>query len=72
MRHIDYGLTFFREAAFRGWEAQKSFDLSELCHDLTTHGHLAGFEVFERFYEVGSVQGIKDFSQHLRRTSREL
>jgi hypothetical protein len=30
-------------------------------------GQLDGFEVFERFYEIGSVQGIEEFSQYLRR-----
>jgi NDP-sugar pyrophosphorylase family protein len=69
MRHIDYGVTFFTEAAFVGWEERATFDLSEVCQNLTTRGHLEGFEVFERFYEVGSLKGIEDFSQYLRSES---
>jgi NDP-sugar pyrophosphorylase family protein len=72
MHHIDYGITFFREATFRPWIDISSFDLSEVCHQLATQGQLDGFEVFERFYEIGSRQGIAEFSQYLREASNEL
>jgi NDP-sugar pyrophosphorylase family protein len=66
MRHIDYGITLFRQEAFRPWRDQSSFDLSKVCHQLAKNEQLGGFEVFERFYEIGSIQGIKEFSQYLR------
>jgi NDP-sugar pyrophosphorylase family protein len=72
MRHIDYGITFFREAAFYPWRDQSSFDLSEVCHQLAKDKQLDGYEVFERFYEIGSIQGIEELSQYLRRVSNEL
>jgi MurNAc alpha-1-phosphate uridylyltransferase len=72
MHHIDYGISFFREAAFRPWQNLSSFDLSEVCHQLATQGELLGFEVFERFYEIGSLQGIGEFAQYLKETSNEL
>jgi MurNAc alpha-1-phosphate uridylyltransferase len=72
MHHIDYGITFFREAAFRPWADQSSFDLSEVCHQLATRGQLLGFEVFERFYEIGCVKGIKEFSRYLGEAFNEL
>jgi len=72
MHHIDYGITFFSEAVFHPWADQSSFDLSEVCQQLATQGQLLGFEVFERFYEIGSVQGIEEFSQYLRELSNEL
>jgi MurNAc alpha-1-phosphate uridylyltransferase len=72
MHHIDYGITFFREAAFRNWRNHLSFDLSEVCHQLATQGELIGFEVLERFYEIGSLQGIGEFSQYLKEASNEL
>lgn len=71
MHHIDYGITFFREAAFRPRGDHPSFDLSELCHQLATQGQLDGIEVFERFYEIGSHQGIGEFSQYLKEASNE-
>ena len=72
MRHIDYGIMFFRQEAFRPWRSHSSFDLSEVCHQLAINGQLDGFEVFERFYEIGSVQGIEELSQYLREMSNEL
>jgi NDP-sugar pyrophosphorylase family protein len=61
MRHIDYGLGVFSRAAFAGEHA----DLAEVYRDLLRRGQLAAFEVHERFYEVGSFQGIGELSRHL-------
>jgi NDP-sugar pyrophosphorylase family protein len=72
MHHIDYGITFFREATFRPWRKNSAFDLSEVCHQLATQGELLGFEVLERFYEIGSLQGIREFTQYLKESSNEL
>ena len=71
MNHIDYGMTFFREEAFHAWRDKSTFDLSIVCHQLAKQGQLDGFEVFERFYEIGSLQGIEEFSQHLKEASNE-
>jgi MurNAc alpha-1-phosphate uridylyltransferase len=72
MHHIDYGITFFRDAAFHPWRNHTTFDLSEVFHELATRGDLLGFEVFERFYEIGSLRGIEEFSQYLRGASNDL
>lgn len=72
MLHIDYGITFFKEAAFQPWMSQSKFDLAQVCHQLAANEQLSGFEVFERFYEIGSVQGIKEFSTYLEETYNEL
>ena len=72
MRHIDYGITFFKETAFRTWMGQSIFELSQVCHQLAADEQLIGFEVFERFYEIGSVQGITEFSKYLEETNNEL
>jgi hypothetical protein len=40
-------------------------DLADVLHRLSREGHLAGHEVTERFYEVGSVAGIEDFSRYV-------
>jgi NDP-sugar pyrophosphorylase family protein len=67
MHHIDYGLTYFRSRAFLPYSDRSVFDLSEVCHSLTTQGNMDGFEVFGRFYEIGSVQGIHELSEYLRK-----
>jgi NDP-sugar pyrophosphorylase family protein len=63
--HIDYGLSFFKKEVFKNQELGKYFDLSEVFEDLSRRRDLAGYEVFNRFYEVGSIQGISELSKHL-------
>jgi NDP-sugar pyrophosphorylase family protein len=60
MRHIDYGLSAFRASAFDDWPADQPFDLSEVMQRLVAHKQLAGFEVKERFYEIGSPAGLAE------------
>jgi NDP-sugar pyrophosphorylase family protein len=60
MRHIDYGLEVFRRSAFA--------DLTTVCQRLLAHGELAAHEVRERFYEIGSFEGISALEEHLART----
>ncbi len=59
MRHIDYGLSLFRAGVFRGRPAGK-FDLADLMAELVAARLLAGFEVRERFYEIGSHAGLAE------------
>jgi NDP-sugar pyrophosphorylase family protein len=58
MRHIDYGLSLFRAEAF---ERLRGGDLAALFTDLLAVGKLAGYEVSERFYEIGSPAGLAEF-----------
>jgi hypothetical protein len=37
-----------------------------LYHQLSKDGQLAGFEVHERFYEIGSFDGISDLEKYLK------
>ena len=57
MFYIDYGLSAFRRAVIE--EADEA-DLCALFHRLSLAGDLAGYEVTERFYEIGSPQGLRD------------
>jgi hypothetical protein len=36
-----------------------------LFRELSISGRLAAFEVHERFYEIGSPAGLRDFEQYL-------
>jgi NDP-sugar pyrophosphorylase family protein len=61
MHHIDYGLGVFRREAFADQPDGIRFDLAELYQTLLAKGQLAGYEVSERFYEIGSVAGLEEF-----------
>lgn len=67
MEYIDYGLlVLMRDAVQSGIPAGESADLAALLHRLSIEGRLKGYEVFERFYEIGSPQGLDDFEAYLR------
>ena len=65
MRHIDYGLSLFRAEVFARHPADKAFDLADVMRDLVTEKQLAGYEVPERFYEIGSHAGLEDLNKLL-------
>ena len=68
MRHIDYGLNILTRAAFADFPADKAFDLSAVFQRLLAAGRLAAFEVPERFYEIGSHEGLADLAAYLRKS----
>ena len=65
MHYIDYGLGILQSAVLQAYPARQSFDLSRVYNDLSLAGELTGYEVFERFYEIGSHQGIADTQAYL-------
>jgi N-acetyl-alpha-D-muramate 1-phosphate uridylyltransferase len=60
MRHIDYGLGVLSAAALAPFPPDEPFDQAAVYQHLLAGGELAGFEVFERFYEVGSPEGLEE------------
>ncbi|MEP6669086.1 MAG: nucleotidyltransferase family protein [Chthoniobacter sp.] len=66
MRHIDYGLGVFRASVFTERPAGEAFDLADVQRDLVAKGALAGHEVFQRFYEIGSHAGLAELENLLR------
>lgn len=62
MQYIDYGLGVFNAAAFA---ESKQADLANVYGDLLRNNQLAAFEVHERFYEIGSFQGIEELAGYL-------
>jgi NDP-sugar pyrophosphorylase family protein len=65
MHYIDYGLGILQSTVLQIYPANQSFDLSKVYNNLSLAGELAGYEVFERFYEIGSHQGIVDTQAYL-------
>jgi N-acetyl-alpha-D-muramate 1-phosphate uridylyltransferase len=68
MRHIDYGLSVLSAAAVASYPEGERFDLSRIHQDLVAAGQLAGVEVSERFFEIGSPQGLRDTELLLSRS----
>jgi NDP-sugar pyrophosphorylase family protein len=61
MRWIDYGLLAVRRPVIADRVPPDApQDLAPLCSALAAEGLLAGLEVFERFYEIGSASGREE------------
>jgi NDP-sugar pyrophosphorylase family protein len=66
MLWIDYGFAILSRKVVSDCIAPGEVaDLADLMHDLSLAGRLAGHEVTERFYEIGSPQGLSDLERHL-------
>ena len=66
MEWIDYGFTVLTRRAITDAVAPGEVgDLSDVMCDLSVAGRLAGFEVTDHFYEVGTPSGLADLERHL-------
>jgi NDP-sugar pyrophosphorylase family protein len=71
MRHIDYGLSVFHRRAFDEWPDDQPFDLAAVMTRLVGRGQMAGWEVRERFYEIGSHGGLEELNTLLARAGAD-
>lgn len=60
MHHIDYGLGVLTPGVFDRYPPDAPLDLATVYRDLVAEGRLAGYEVAERFYEIGSPPGLEE------------
>lgn len=66
MHYIDYGLGAFRASAFDGI-VHMPVDLARVQQHLVESKELAGLEVLERFYEIGSFEGLNSMAEFIER-----
>lgn len=63
--YIDYGISVFNKSVFTDI-SEKIFDMEKLNNRLIANNGLYAFEAQNRFYEIGSFQGINDFKNFLK------
>jgi NDP-sugar pyrophosphorylase family protein len=66
MLYIDYGVGILSKNDFDNYHEGAIFDLADVYEQLSIDQNLLGFEVRNRFYEVGSFTGINDISNYLK------
>jgi NDP-sugar pyrophosphorylase family protein len=66
MHHIDYGLGLLRARALDGWPRDEAVDLAAVYGRLVAERQLAGYEMKQRFYEIGSPTGLQELDALLR------
>jgi NDP-sugar pyrophosphorylase family protein len=70
MQHVDFGLSILSAQTLETYPSGSAFDLADLYHELSLRGELAGLEVSERFYEIGSARGIEATERYLTARGR--
>lgn len=66
MAFIDYGLGVLRAGMIAPIPNNAVVDLADIYRDLAAAGQLAGHEVTNRFYEIGSAAGLAETDAYLR------
>ena len=69
LTYIDYGLNVFRKHALEMAPNNQFFSLEDLFARLIALRELLAYQVEERFYEIGSLNGLKDFNQYIKETA---
>lgn len=67
MAFIDYGLGLISSGVLETYRTGEIFDLAQVYHALSIKGQLAGYEVHERFYEIGSHNGLRECEEYFLR-----
>ncbi len=65
MRHIDYGLCVLSASALEALPEGKPADLAEVLGEMAERGEIAAFEADRRFYEIGSVEGLRATERYI-------
>lgn len=66
MRHIDYGIAVLSAEVFASFPDDRAFDLADVYSDLVSEKQMAAHEVKQRFYEIGSREGLAELDSLLR------
>ena len=65
MNYIDYGLSVLSRDVLEEIPEGEPYNLDNLYHRLAGEGRLVGYEVFQRFYEIGSPEGLEELQNKL-------
>ena len=67
MEHIDYGLSIFKKEDLKLLPAEGASDLSVLHLALIAEKQLLAFSVDQRYYQVGSFEGLEEFKAFIKK-----
>jgi MurNAc alpha-1-phosphate uridylyltransferase len=69
MVYIDYGANLFRKRVLELVPEGQFYSLEDLFAQLIERKELLAYEVKERFYEIGSLQGLTEFGEYMEKLS---
>lgn len=65
MIFIDYGASVFRKKALRAVPENQYYSLASVFSEFAEKEELLAYEVSKRFYEIGSVSGLRAFEVYM-------
>ncbi len=65
MKFIDYGILILRRSVLETLPEGENIDLSVVFKKLVADKQMAGFEVTQRFYEIGTHAGLVETQNYL-------
>lgn len=71
MNSIDYGVCMYEKSLFASYELDYKFDIAEIQNKLSLNKEIACHEVTKRFYEIGSPESLKEFSEYINHRLNE-
>lgn len=66
MTHIDFGVALLRRTALERISPRRPADLADLYSQLVADGQMMGYEVTQRFFEIGSPLGLQETRSYLK------
>lgn len=66
MTYIDYGLSLLKSETFNDYPENEDLDLTDVYEKLVRENQLTGYEATERFYEIGSLEGLKELEAFIK------
>ena len=71
MLYIDYGLGLFQPKVFLPLAEGQPIDLANIYQRLVSTQELLAYEVKQRFYEIGSFEGLRELGELLTRNPNQ-
>ena len=65
MVHVEYGVNIFRKSVLGMIPENQFYSMDDLFPDLIEQEQLLAYEANQRFYEIGSPKGFKEFEQFI-------
>ncbi len=70
MKYIDYGVAVLRRSALDRIPPGEPYDLATLYTQLVSEGKMTGYEVTNRFYEIGTPASLEEARRYLEANAR--
>jgi NDP-sugar pyrophosphorylase family protein len=65
MNYIEYGVNLFKKEILSRIPQDNFYELGDVFNSLVEDKQLLAYEVTDRFYEIGSLNGLADFKKYI-------